>query len=255
MGKSWLSKAKLKPITIISNKWLLAILVIAIFGISQPNFFAKKAYAANYVQGFNCNKLNAFLRPGCFATNVGTYVGRGIVNGGVKIFNAATGQKADPKGTPYFGDTEPINPNEASQGAQGNTGVNTGGNTGVSTPLNTNSAASGVNTCNRPDGPDTFGLVCLHKQAIDQATDDGQDPIFSRLATITNLLFSAASVAMVFAAVWTGLIYIFSMGNEEQTKKAKKNFTYIIIGLILLLGSFTIIKVVINVITASKLAG
>jgi hypothetical protein len=60
---------------------------------------------------------------------------------------------------------------------------------------------------------------------------------------------------MIFGAVWSGLLYIFSMGNEERTKKAKNNLIMILIGLVILLSSFTIVHVVVNIINGSGITG
>ena len=79
----------------------------------------------------------------------------------------------------------------------------------------------------------------------------------SNLSQIFNgiLLVEFAWAIWALAAVWTGLLYIFSMGNDEQASKAKKNFVLIISGLIILLSALGIITLVRNLLESAKLGG
>ena len=84
---------------------------------------------------------------------------------------------------------------------------------------------------------------------------DPKQEITLRILAILNLLVEFASAILALAAVWTGLLYIFSMGNDEQASKAKKNFVLIISGLIILLSALGIITLVRNLLESAKLGG
>lgn len=79
--------------------------------------------------------------------------------------------------------------------------------------------------------------------------------ISGRILAALNLLIEFASATLALAAVWTGLLYIFSMGNDEQASKAKKNFILIISGLIILLSALGIINLVRNLLESGKIGG
>ncbi len=63
--------------------------------------------------------------------------------------------------------------------------------------------------------------------------------------TMTNVLGVVGAVVL-FYLVWNGFKYILAGSNEEQTKAAKLAITWSIIGLISILASYTIVKVLID---------
>lgn len=98
------------------------------------------------------------------------------------------------------------------------------------------------------------GLINSLKNLIrPQAGGDAQGELSARILNIINFLVGLASALLAFALVWTGLLYIFSMGNEEQATKAKKNIVSIITGLVVLLASFSIITIIRTLLTTGKL--
>ena len=87
-----------------------------------------------------------------------------------------------------------------------------------------------------------------------KAGGDAEKELTERIVNVINLLLALASGFLAFAFVWTGLLYIFSMGNEEQATKAKKNITSILTGLVILLFSLTIISIIRNLLETGKLS-
>lgn len=84
---------------------------------------------------------------------------------------------------------------------------------------------------------------------------DPKQELTLRILAVLNLLIEFASAILALAAVWTGLLYIFSMGNDEQAGKAKKNFILIISGLIILMSALGIITLVRNLLENGKIGG
>lgn len=62
-----------------------------------------------------------------------------------------------------------------------------------------------------------------------------------------GLLYLAAPIAVITIAIG-GLLYVVARGDQTQLDKAKKTVTWAIIGLIIIIFSFTIVKSVIQII-------
>ncbi len=60
-------------------------------------------------------------------------------------------------------------------------------------------------------------------------------------ASITNWLLSIASFLAIFFLIIGGLYYITALGDTRQMEEAKKIITYVIIGLIVILISYTLV--------------
>lgn len=85
-----------------------------------------------------------------------------------------------------------------------------------------------------------------------KAGGDAEGELAARILNIINMLLALASGFLAFAFIWTGLLYIFSMGNEEQATKAKKNITSILTGLVILLFTLSIITIVRTLLATGK---
>lgn len=60
-------------------------------------------------------------------------------------------------------------------------------------------------------------------------------------ASITNWLLSIASFLAIFFLIIGGLYYITALGDTRQMEEAKKIITYVVIGLIVILISYTLV--------------
>jgi preprotein translocase subunit YajC len=49
---------------------------------------------------------------------------------------------------------------------------------------------------------------------------------------------------LVLFMMYAGFMFIEARGNEEKLKKAKKNFLYVVLGALLVLGAWTIASVI-----------
>lgn len=84
---------------------------------------------------------------------------------------------------------------------------------------------------------DTQGVEIIYANAILQFMAGG-------------LLYLAGPVAILMIAV-SGLRYVTSHGNESMMEGAKKTLTYAVIGLIIIILSFAIIKAIISVVVST----
>lgn len=76
----------------------------------------------------------------------------------------------------------------------------------------------------------------------------GPSDIGSVIKTITNTLMTVVGIAAVIMLIIGGLMYIFSGGNPEQTKRAKDTILYAIIGIIIAILSYAIVNFVVGII-------
>jgi len=64
------------------------------------------------------------------------------------------------------------------------------------------------------------------------------------VADILNIIVAVAGVVLLFTLIMGGFQYITSGGDKEQTAKAKKTLTYAILGLLVILGAWLIIRLI-----------
>lgn len=72
-------------------------------------------------------------------------------------------------------------------------------------------------------------------------------PLEGVINTLINVLLSVAGTLAVLFLIIGGYQYITSLGNPEQISKAKSSITYSIIGLIIVILSYVIVKFVFNI--------
>ncbi len=83
-----------------------------------------------------------------------------------------------------------------------------------------------------------------------------ENPLSSDFDTIPKFVSGALKVMVMVAIpvislfmVYSGFLFVFAQGNQEQLSKAKTNFLYVIIGSILILGAWVIASLLGNTIT------
>lgn len=64
------------------------------------------------------------------------------------------------------------------------------------------------------------------------------------ITNIVQFLLGLVAFLAMLALIWGSLMYILSLGNEGRAEKAKKIMFYAIVGLVLAIISFAIIKIV-----------
>ena len=70
-------------------------------------------------------------------------------------------------------------------------------------------------------------------------------PTFEQIGmNILNFLLSVAGIIAIIALVLSGIMYFFSAGDERRMEVAKKSALYAILGIILIMGSMVLIKLI-----------
>ena len=75
-----------------------------------------------------------------------------------------------------------------------------------------------------------------------QATAKGT--LGQNITTIINYFLGILGLIAVVFLIYAGVLMVTAGGNEEQVKKAKKIITYAVIGIVIILLSFTIVQFV-----------
>lgn len=83
----------------------------------------------------------------------------------------------------------------------------------------------------------------------DEVPDYGDDPHNAILSVINYFLTFLAIVAIGFI-IYGGYLMVMAGGDEENVEKGKKILIWAIVGIILVLMSYTIVRVVVDVATA-----
>ena len=94
----------------------------------------------------------------------------------------------------------------------------------------------------------TFAVLALASVAHAQSSTNGfQNPLNSNFSTIPSFIAGALKVLVIVALpiitlfiVIAGFMFVLARGNESKLTEAKKNFVYVIIGALLILGAWVI---------------
>jgi hypothetical protein len=122
----------------------------------------------------------------------------------------------------------------AQQVVNGNTGAGTfNGNVG----LQAINGATGLQTTNGGCNTTTNGTFTLCNPLT---VNNFCDLIKAILGVIMTI---GVPIAVLFL-VWAGFKFIFARGNEEQLRVAKKNFMFVIIGIAVFLGAWTLASII-----------
>lgn len=87
--------------------------------------------------------------------------------------------------------------------------------------------------------------IVLALIAVDVAFAQLNNPLNSNYSSIPQFISGALKVMVMVALpiitlfmVYSGFLFVFAQGNQEQLSKAKTNFVYVVIGSILILGAW-----------------
>lgn len=87
-----------------------------------------------------------------------------------------------------------------------------------------------------------------------------QNPLNSNFSSVPAFIAGALKAISLIALpvislffVISGFMFVMARGNEEQLKKAKTNFVYVVIGALLILGAWIIATIIAG--TVSEIAG
>lgn len=62
------------------------------------------------------------------------------------------------------------------------------------------------------------------------------------LGEVTNIMFGLAGTVALIFLLWGGILYLTAGGSSEQAGKAKSTLTWAIIGLIVVIAAYAIVK-------------
>ena len=62
----------------------------------------------------------------------------------------------------------------------------------------------------------------------------------------TRFLLSLTAMVAVVALIWAGFLYVTAAGDDTKTESAKKIITWVVIGIVLILGSYAIVNTVMH---------
>jgi hypothetical protein len=86
---------------------------------------------------------------------------------------------------------------------------------------------------------------------IASAQSSLQNPLNSNFSTIPTFISGFLKVLVEVALpiialfiVYSGFMFVFARGNESKLTEAKKNFVYVIIGALLILGAWVIAQLI-----------
>ena len=95
--------------------------------------------------------------------------------------------------------------------------------------------------------PAEFGGACgLTGQILNLCGPAGQSTVTGLILTIISMLLAVTGLLAVLFLIIGGLRYITAHGNEEQAEGAKKTLQHAVIGLIIVILSFVIIRIIAN---------
>lgn len=98
--------------------------------------------------------------------------------------------------------------------------------------------------------PDNVGLKSLNETITQEVGKNGQEGAVTSANIVLQyfaniLLFFAAPLAVLFLAR-AGSDYAFAMGEDAQLEKAKRELTYSILGLVLVMFAYVIVRIIIQ---------
>ncbi len=97
---------------------------------------------------------------------------------------------------------------------------------------------------------DNNPLNLVNKVATDDgpfSSDTDADTIFSTVGFIINIVFGLLSLVFLILTIYSGIRWMTAQGNEEEVTKAKNTLKQAIIGLVIILSSWGIWEIIVNV--------
>ncbi len=86
--------------------------------------------------------------------------------------------------------------------------------------------------------------ICIDKQCVTGALDPNIKNLADLVNRVVQFLIPLAAVILLFVFIWGGYDYIMSQGSPEKVKSAQAKITTGIIGLVLLLLSYAIVRII-----------
>lgn len=97
----------------------------------------------------------------------------------------------------------------------------------------------------------TLPGIVLAMIGADVAFAQLKNPLTDNFSSIPQFISGALKVMVMVALpvislfiVYSGFLFVFAQGNQEQLAKAKTNFVYVVIGSILILGAWVFASII-----------
>lgn len=104
-------------------------------------------------------------------------------------------------------------------------------------PIITSTDNDPIITSTNPDADDVLSFTSTINNPLGQDFD-----ILDFLGKLFKNFVKIALPFLVLFTVYSGLLFVMARGNEEKLKEAKEHFLYVIIGATIVLGSWTLAK-------------
>lgn len=86
-----------------------------------------------------------------------------------------------------------------------------------------------------------FGYIAAALTATSTGCGTTKDnPLYTSIAFVGNILAGAGAVAVFVAFVWSGYLFLTASGNPQEMEKAKTALRNAVIGAIIIFGGWTI---------------
>jgi len=93
-------------------------------------------------------------------------------------------------------------------------------------------------------GDPTYGLNAAANKAYGRKPDTLQNDPVTIVGVIVGIVLSALGIIFLIQIVIAGISWMVAQGNDEKITKAKQNLVHSIIGLLIVLGAYTIVNYV-----------
>ncbi len=149
-------------------------------------------------------------------------------------------------------DSVTVGPGGAASGPAGAAGTKAGN---ASTTAAQGPAAVSSGNCVKQFGEGYVTIpgtsICVPKGPGSEGTIAGSDSIFKIIAVVIRILLILAGALAVLFLIIGGFWYLTSAGNEEQATKGKKALMYSILGLVIIVLSYSIVSIVVRTLTST----
>ena len=227
-------KSKNKKLIIQSA--LVAVLVLA-FGV-------RAASAQTYSSMNDCE--GSLSESECCALPISNFSASGQAS------KVAACSNTSPAGTNLLGGSPCVSNQVCASGVCNNGACTTPG-TSPATNLNGNSS-SGSNPICDPNGYTMQNGLCIPNSPFSGGLAS-QGTLSGLITTILNIVLALSGIIAVIFIIIGGFQYITAGGNSEQAEKGRVALTNAIIGLLIVILAFTIVKVVTNTLTTTSPLG
>lgn len=109
------------------------------------------------------------------------------------------------------------------------------------------------NTFCDPDNYVYENGLCIPKNEYSSSSLANSSSVMDLVTKVLKLLLSFAGIVVVIMIVYGGYLYMTAGGNDEQAEKGKGVLINSSIGLVVVLLAYTIVNIIVNLVTSGKM--